>query len=74
MDFEDIVKSKLRELGADGLCLLEMDGCGCKLDDDFMPCGEPSPSCVAARVVQCTDACDHDADLDEHFEEWIADV
>ena len=42
MTVEEIVIEKLRELGADGLCI---DECGCGLDD-FMPCEEGCGNCV----------------------------
>lgn len=68
MTVEDIIKEKIRASGADGLVLLESDGCGCDLEDCF-PCGgENILECQLARKVTCTEECDHDADLDYHYE------
>lgn len=68
MTVEDIIKEKIRISGADGLVLLEMDGCGCDLED-LMPCGgENVMECRLARKVKCDGECNHDEDLDYHYE------
>lgn len=44
---QDILRSVLQQIGADGLCA---DDCGCGLDD-LVPCGADPCDCVAARYV-----------------------
>lgn len=68
MTVKDIVESKLREMGADGLCNGDCE-CGCGLDD-FVPCGECFCGCAPARRVKCTDECEHEGGppYDWHFE------
>ena len=49
---ETIVRDKLKELGADGLCLPDGE-CGCGLDD-LAPCGDGFPeSCRPAWKKIC---------------------
>jgi len=67
IDAEELLRAKLQEIGADGLMYMDEDGCGCSLDD-FMPCGEISTECVAARKVECGEDCDHGEKLDCHYE------
>jgi len=47
MTVYDIIKEWLKENGYDGLCAPDFE-CGCSLDD-FMPCGQPSPTCEAGH-------------------------
>jgi len=56
MNVHDMVRAKLTEIGADGLCYPEHE-CGCALDRLF-PCGHANEDCVAARKKMCTD-CDN---------------
>ena len=45
---QELLKEKLIEIGADGLCWLDEE-CGCSLSD-FIPCESIDPSsCVAAK-------------------------
>lgn len=46
----DMVREKLSELGADGLC--NDNGCGCDISC-LVSCDEISSDCEAARKVKC---------------------
>jgi hypothetical protein len=63
MDVGTILMEKLQALGADGLCHLDAEGCGCGLDD-FMPCRSPWPDCVPAKK---TIEVDEDGESFEYF-------
>lgn len=51
MTVHEIVIEKLRELGADGLCIPGLE-CGCGIDD-LSPCNCMVGDCIAARLVPC---------------------
>ena len=66
MNLRDLTIAALKQRGLDGLC--SDWGCGCKLDD-LMPCGEPSPECVAGMLAPCDPAtCPNDGDCPWHIE------
>jgi len=48
MDIRGMIEDRLRADGFDGLCH-NVIGCGCKVAD-LMPCGDPSPDCVAGHL------------------------
>lgn len=51
MDVEELLKQKLKEIGADGLCN-EYYFCGCSIDD-IGQCEHPINDCVAAKKYDC---------------------
>jgi hypothetical protein len=57
MNLRDIVEKYLRENRFDGLCD-DAGGhlCCCRLDDDFMHCGEPTEHCEPGYAFDC-DTC-----------------
>ena len=61
MNVREIVKAKLEELGADGLCTVE---CGCSLDCLF-PCHEDGSECVPAKRCKATKEDTEKYDCDE---------
>ena len=50
MNVEDIVRERLEQLGADGLCG-PYDECGCALDD-LMCCGSCGGGCAPAKAKE----------------------
>ena len=48
MTVEDIIKQWLKANGYDGLFTIEVDGCGCCIDD-LAPCGESPLDCMPAH-------------------------
>lgn len=57
MNLKKIVEKHVRENGFDGLCD-DAGGhlCCCRLDHDFMHCGEPAEHCESGYVFEC-DTC-----------------
>ena len=56
MELREIAKAWLEANGYDGLCHGDTE-CGC-LNDDLMPCGEPSMLCTAGYSVPVPEGCD----------------
>ncbi len=52
----DILKKSIMDLGYDGLCGDEFDGCGCVLSD-LAPCNSDALQCYPGYKVPCDDEC-----------------
>ena len=63
----DIVREKLIEMGADGLCT---DGCGCGVDG-LAPCCDYFGRCVPAKKIELTE--DNIQELDHECIGYIGD-
>ena len=66
---ETIVRDKLKELGADGLCMPDIE-CGCGLGDLY-PCGEMGDLCRPGYRQTCSRCGIEGYWAERHPEPWV---